>query len=442
MTICFPCGRCTRSLEMEIRNHRGNAFPRCSAKPVLRTVFLLILFVVAAGVLPVFAETEVRSNLEFYNSAYRGRDNQWYYRGSGMADIRFASVGNTKMRAEAALEFYPVDLSGGSSIASVPLVSLKRFWIKANFPSWRLTAGKTKLAWGNGYVFNSGDILFGSLTPYLDFTRSSIRDDTAWLTAFNIPTGPFSYIEVVVLPPSIALSGSGELEVQTIDRTSGGLRFFTRAGGWQFEAGYLYKGDSKVGTDLLGSRPYFSVHGHAGVDVYAGGSLAAGMDEDAALNRDSWEEIRKTVNFSLGAFHQIQTGYDSTLTMRIEALIMPWQNWSPRDYQDVIDGDAGYYGIMLYPEISWMLRSSWFTRFQSVISPVDASAQITTTFGWYVFQGFTLLGIVVVNAGDEQSLFAYDRSGAWPDYPDSGGTEWKNYEFNGVNITLGVRYSY
>ncbi len=397
--------------------------------------FLMVTILVIAAAAPLFAETEVRSNLEFYNTVYRGRDNSWYYRGSGMADIRFSSTGNTNMKAEAAVEFYPVDLSGGSSVASVPALNLKRFWIKASFPSWRLTAGKTKLAWGSGYVFNSGDILFGSLTPYLDFTQSKIRDDTSWLTAFNIPTGRFSYIEGVVLPPNIVISGSDELVMQTIDKTSGGARFVAKAGGWQLETGYLYKGDAKVGTDLLGSRPYFSFHGFAGVDIYGGVSLAAGLDGNAGVNRDSWDEVSKTVNFSFGAFHQLQTGYDSTLTLRLEALLMPWQNWSARGYQEMIDGDAGYYGIMIYPEVSWMLRSTWFTRLQSVVSPVDASAQITTTFGWYVFQGFTLLGIVVVNAGDEQSLFAYDRSGAWPD-------EWKDYEFNGVNITIGARYSY
>jgi len=407
----------------------------------LRFILFMTLFI-GAVVVRAYPETEIRTNLEFYNTVYRGRNNSWYYRGSGMADIRFASVGNKNMRAQAAVEFYPVDLSGGSSIASVPALNLKRFWIKANFPSWRLTAGKTKLAWGNGYVFNSGDILFGSLTPYLDFTQSTIRDDTAWLTSFNIPTGRFSYIEAVVLPPSIAVSSGGELEVQTIDKTSGGLRFFTRVGGWQIETGYLYKGDSKVGTDLLGSRPYFSVHGHASVDIYAGASLAAGKDTDAGVNRDSWDEISKTVNFSFGAFHQVQAGYNSTLTMRLEALFMPWQNWVPRDYQNMIDGSAGYYGIMIYPELTWMLRSTWFARIQSVISPVDASAQITTTFGWYVFQGFTLLGTLVVNAGDEQSLFAWDRSGAWPDYPGGGEMQWKDYEFNGVNITLGARYSF
>ena len=400
----------------------------------------VMIFLAAVSAVPVFAESDVRSNLEFYNTVYRGRDNSWYYLGSGMADIRFSSTGNTNMKAEAAVEFYPVDLSGGSSLASVPTLNLKRFWIKANFPSWRLTAGKTRLAWGSGYVFNSGDILFGSLTPYLDFTQSKIRDDTSWLTTFNIPTGRFSYIEGVVLPPNIATSGS-ELEVQTIDKTSGGARFVARAGGWQLETGYLYKGDAKVGTDLLGSRPYFSFHGFAGVDIYGGVSLAAGLDGNAGINRDSWDEVSKTVNFSFGAFHQLQTGYDSTLTMRLEALLMPWQNWSARSYQEMIDGDAGYYGLMIYPEISWMLRSTWFTRLQSVISPVDASAQITTTFGWYVFQGFTLLGIVVVNAGDEQALFAYDRSGAWPMYPGTSDS-WKDYEFNGVNITIGARYSY
>ena len=246
------------------------------------------------------------------------------------------------------------------------------------------------------------------------------------------------------LATSGEMKGSG-LEVQTIDKTSGGLRFFGRVGGWRLETGYLYKGDAKVATDLLGHRPYFSFHGHAGVDLYGAVSLAAGRDGDAGVNRDSWDEISKTVNFSFGAFHQLQTGYDSTLTIRLETLVMPWQNWSAQKYQEVIDGDAGYYGIMIYPEITWMMRSTWYTSVQSVISPVDASAQITTTFGWHVFQGFTLLGFVVVNAGDEQSLFAYDRSGAWPLYPvghPDEGINWADYEFNGVNITLGARYSY
>jgi hypothetical protein len=121
--------------------------------------------------------------------------------------------------------------------------------------------------------------------------------------------------------------------------------------------------------------------------------------------------------------------------------MMPWQNWTEQNYQDLIDDNVGYYGIMLYPEITWTLRSTWFVGAQAIISPVDASAQITTSVGWHVFQGFTLLGFVVVNAGGQESLFAYDRSAAWPDYPNTG-TPWESFEFNGVNFTLGARYNF
>ena len=95
--------------------------------------------------------------------------------------------------------------------------------------------------------------------------------------------------------------------------------------------------------------------------------------DPAAHNRDTWDEIRQTVSISLGLYHQFQTGYDSTLTLRFETIVMPWQNWSPVNYQDLIDGMAGNYGIYLYPEITWMLRSTWYATLQSIISPVDAS---------------------------------------------------------------------
>lgn len=392
----------------------------------MNTRIFAILFFLS---MPVFAETELRTNMEFFNTIYRGRDNSWFYVGSGTADIRLASVGSDNMRAEAAVEFYPLDLSGGSSTTGVPAVSLKRLWIKANFPSWRLTAGKTKVAWGNGIVFNSGDILFGSLSPYLDFTRSTVRDDTAWLTAFNIPTGRFSFFEGVLLPPSLVYNETAEtFDVQSIAGTSGGLRYFTRLGGWQIEGGYLYKGDIKTENDLLGHRPYFAFHGHAGVDLYGAVSLAA-------ENGDAWEDMKGTVNFSLGAFHQLQAGYSSTLSLRLETLVMPWQNWSALTYQDVLDGFSGGYGILLYPDITLDVRSVWFVGVRSVISPVDASAQMTTSLGWHVFQGFTLMGYLVTNLGNDQSLFAWDRSGAWP-------ASWSDAEFNGISLSLGAEYKY
>ena len=398
---------------------------------------LLLLLVLLVSPWIVGAETGVRSTLELYTSAFRGQNNTWYFTGTGKADLRFESLGNSNMRAQAALEFYPFDVTGAPMGISVPAVQLDRFWIKAKFPGWRLTAGKTKLAWGNGSIFNSGDILFGSLNPFVDFTESSQRDDTSWLTAVNIPTGRFSFLEAVVLPPNLVWDGTS-LTIPQAQGTSGGLRYFFRAGSWKLETGYLYKGDAKVTGDLLGHRPYFSFHGHAGVDLYGAVSMAAGWDSSANVNRQTWEQVASTVNLSIGAFHQFQVGYDSTLTLRLETLLMPWQSWTALRFNEVLEG-GGYYGMMIYPEITWNLRSTWFASIQSLISPVDASAQITGTVGWYVFQGFTLLGFVTVNAGEESDLFAFDRSGDWP---APGGNSWPASTVNGMAVTFGARYSY
>ena len=381
------------------------------------------------------AESETQANLQLYNTVYRGKGTTWYYGATGLADLRFASTGNKNMKAQVAVEFLPKDIAGGGG-SSAPAVSLKRLWIKANFPSWRLTAGKTKVAWGNGFVFNSGDILFGSLSPYLNFTQSTVRDDTAFLTALNFPLGRFSYLEAVVLPPDLVQDGvTGSFAFQPIDHISGGVRFFFRIKGFRLEGGYLYKGDKKVANDMQGHRPYLSFHGHAGVDFYGAVSLAGGYDSSLTgdQHRDTWGEISRTVNISLGAFHQLQAGYDGTLSFRLETLIMPWQNWSSQDFTEILAGSA--YGIMIYPMVSWNFRSSWTITLQSIISPVDASAQITGSVSWKVFQGFTLLGYVSAAIGGEQSLFAWDRTGAWPDL-------WPEDRPNGMSFTLGGRYSY
>ncbi|OQX29611.1 MAG: hypothetical protein B0D92_02785 [Spirochaeta sp. LUC14_002_19_P3] len=392
-----------------------------------------------AVLVSAMAESVTQVNMELYNSAYRGRGEGWYYGLSGLADLRFVSAGNKNMKAQAALEFSPRDVSSGLE-ESAPMVSLKRLWFKANFPSWRLTAGKTKVAWGNGFVYNSGDVLFGSLSPNLDLTQSAFRDDTAFLMAFNVPLGRFSYLEAVVLPPELVYANS-RYEVQSIDKISGGMRFFFPVGGFRLEGGYIYKGDKKTAYDMLGHRPYLSFHGHVGVDVYGAVSLAAGYDSTLSGddNRDTWEEISRTVNFSLGLFHQFQVGLDGTLGLRFEALVMPWQEWSRMNFTELTAG-SGLYGIMIYPEVSWNFRSAWTVSLRSLISPVDGSARLTAGVNWQVFQGFTLMGYVTANIGGRDALFAWDRSTAWP----FKGTAlaWPDYSFNGFSVTLGGKYSY
>lgn len=398
--------------------------------------WLVLMIVFLSPVVSSFAEANV--GLELYNNVYRGKGTTWYYAGSGLADIRFNSTETKNVKAQVSLEFFPQDLTGGA--VSAPLFFLKRMWLKVNFPSWRLTAGKTKVAWGNGFVFNSGDILFGSLSPYLDFSQSTIRNDTAFLTAFNIPLGRFSFLEFVLLPPNLQFDDvSKAYSIPSIDYSSGGMRFFFRIEGFRLEGGYFLKNDAKVSNDMLGHRPYLSFHGHAGVDFYGAASLAFGYDSHLLgddKNRDTWEEISQTVNMSLGAFHQIPVGYSGILSFRLEMLFMPWQNWSRQKFSYFLNEEQSYYGMMIYPEITWNFLSSWTLGLQSIISPVDGSAQITGRCSWNVLQGLTLLGIVRCNVGDENSLFAWDRTPSWSE------TDWASHSFNGMQITLGARYKY
>lgn len=401
----------------------------------------MVLIGLIPGIAPLGAETGTQMNLEINNGIYRGRGTQWFYGATGLADLRVFSSGKSSVKAEAALEFFPRErvASGGGSESRL---TLKRLWIKVNFPSWRLTAGKTRVAWGNGVVFNSGDILFGSLSPYLDFTQSTIRHETAFLTSFNIPLGRFSYLEAVVMPPNLDSS----LQFQPANHISGGMRAFFRVNGFRLETGYLYKGDAKVANDILGHRPYFSFHGHAGIDFYGSLSFAAGADPGSGDGtRDTWDEISRTLSISIGGFHQIQVGYDGTLSFRFEALIMPWQNWTSRTYQEILSGTAGYYGLMLYPEIRWNFASAWSLSLQSLISPIDASTQLTAGVTWNAMQGLTFLGFLSAQLGEESDLFAWDRSGSWPNYPKghlNAGDGFADSSFNGIGITLGARYSY
>ena len=373
--------------------------------------------------------------MQLYSSIYKSKNNVWRHTPIGLADLRFAPSGNKNLKAQMAVEYVPQDISGSGDI-STPGINLKRLWVKARFPNWRLTAGKTKVAWGNGFIFNAGDILFGSASPVVDYVKAEQRDDTAFLAAFNIPVGRFSYFEAVVLPPNLVLdTDTNTNAVQTFNKTSAGIRFFGKAGRFRIEGGYLYKGDKKVVSDLLGHRPYLSFHASPGLDIYGAASLAAGYDSSLTGddNRDTWEEIARTVSFSAGVFHQFAVGYRGNIALRIETSIMPWQLWAAKNYADLAADES--YGLYFYPSVTWLFPADWSVGLQSMVSPIDGSAQLAARLNWKVFQGFALFGIGVVNLGKENTIFGWDRSKVWPAaLPD--------YSMNGMGFTLGIEYTF
>ena len=102
--------------------------------------------------------------------------------------------------------------------------------------------------------------------------------------------------------------------------------------------------------------------------------------------------VKDTFNISLGLFHMMEVGYDSSLSFRLESVILPYLNWNEKD------GSAGSYAMLIYPEIVFGLGQTVSLSLRSIVSPIDLSAQTTAGFSWNVFEGFNLLTYVTINA--------------------------------------------
>lgn len=398
-----------------------------------------------AGPVGLGAETRVITDMELYNTVYRGGED-WHYLGSGSASLGLVSPRDPHVSAQVELEFFPLDLygaesaSGGEGDGASPAdddsegslgeysdFHLKKAWVKTRFPGFRLTVGKTRLAWGQGMVFNAGDLLFGSLNPALDLTARELRSDTAWLTALNIPFGPFAFAEAVVLPPSLGLPGSVDTEggVKEISRSSLGGRLYVLAGSLKVEGGYLYKGERKVSGDLPGHRPYLALQGNIGPDWYLAASGSFATDEQIK-EQGAEEDWEKTLTVSGGLFHLQEINRNNSLSLRLEALVFPGLRWEEKGSRSTV------YGLYLYPELTWT-GGAVTAALQSVVSPLDGSAMITAGASWKIYQGLTLLGYLTLLSGEEDDTFAWDRGDLYEDGSD---------QLNGVSLMCGLRYTF
>ena len=300
----------------------------------------------------------------------------WLYAGAGSADLQIKSTGSRDVKGELALSYIPVDgLPSGYT-----LVNLKKASIKVQFPSLRLTMGKTRIGWGDGTVFNAGDVLYGSLSPSVDLTADEIRSETALLTLVRYSAGR-NYAEAIVMAPSPDLSVPVAPVMPGITATSAGGRFVLETGPVTLEGGYLCKGQAKAAGDVTGHRPYLSLHGYGWADWYGSASLAIPFEGA------EWDTgVKDTVHFTAGAFRQFGLGYDGTLSVRLEALAFPWGTWEEQS-------GTGSYGLYLYPEATAEIGRNLTLPLMALISPVDASARLTAGFNWSVVPGIQLPGI-------------------------------------------------
>lgn len=290
-------------------------------------------------------------------------------------------------------------------------LDVPRAWLRVRLPWFRITMGKTRLSWGDGFVFNAGDVLFGSLEPLAgDLSAAALRDQTAWLLSAYLPLGPFSFLEAAALPygvpavPGLAADLAGLLAPRTFAELAGGagLRGVFKAGGLKLESGWYTDWADRA------HKPYLSLQGHLLADWNLSAVIAIPIDSP------QWAEAGQWLAVTAGLFHLARLGGDRSLSLRLEGALRPGGRWSEAagtEAQPAGDPGAPLYGLLLFPEAALALSSTLSLRLRVLLSPVDGSGLTLLGAAWSLYQGFTLSAYASAMAGDGNDLYAWDYGG-------------------------------
>ncbi|PKL28684.1 MAG: hypothetical protein CVV46_05165 [Spirochaetae bacterium HGW-Spirochaetae-2] len=345
------------------------------------------------SLLPLSAAADTVVDLNLYHVMQvrdTGEEVSSLYTMAGEASVSFKSPNEGNVRGDVALSIVDMFKSGNW----IPVVQIDRAYLRVRFPSFRLTAGKTRVGWGDGMLFNAADVLFGSTDTGVNLQDQELRTSTKWLTSVNIPLGAFSFVEAVVVPPE-------DLADAELWKTTLGARYYTTVGSMKVETGAAYRADHTSGnpTGQVVS-PYIALQGNVGADWYVATSANLAYPEDIA------EELKDSWMLSAGLFHLVNVGWQGTLSFRLETLVRPFGDWEATNEADK------NYGLYLYPEISYAPSDTWSLSLRSIVSPLDMSAVVMVGGSWNVLQGFSFNGYVTANAGESDDAFPWQSASA------------------------------
>jgi hypothetical protein len=307
----------------------------------------------------------------------------------GKGDLSFSAVANANVKAGC-------ELAGvwSGTLITPPADLLKRLFIKVDFGGVYLLAGKARVTWGEGFVFNAGDVVFGSLAPVADLSQALLRDQTDWLVDLSVPLGPFTYIEGIVLPYSPLEAAS--FPATTVSDLRGGGRFVTDLGGLKIEAGYLFKADEVV------HHPYLSLQGNLFFDL----NLSASWKIPAVNSTD--DRLKQGLAVTAGLFRLVQIEGDMTLSLRLEAVCRPFGLWA----KPSVPAPTDIYGLLVYPEVSLSPSDVLSFGLRAMVNPIDFSGLATANVTFAIYQGLTIIGSVWVMWGDGgDPVFGFGRAG-------------------------------
>lgn len=322
--------------------------------------------------------------------------------GAGSARLDLAATGNRDVRGQLSLS---ADLSAAGQ-GSAAEVAVRRAFLRARLPGFRLTAGKTRLSWGRGRFFNAGDVLFGQ-TPAFAAGAGEFLTAADWLVAAYVPLGRLSFLELVALPP---------LDALTIDHTSAGGRAVVRLGELTVEGGYLYAagaagvaGAADATATGRAHRGYLSLKGAlTGVDWH----LSAGTALPAAPGADLGRAAAHHLLLTGGGLAFLDLGPEAgVLSLLLEAGVRPARAWAPGAAAPPAAA-LDHYGLYLFPELGYRPADGWNLSLSGVVSPIDASGVAAAGASWNILQGLTLGLHAAAAFGAPEATFAWQRAGA------------------------------
>lgn len=332
--------------------------------------FIIIILSVFALTFPLAAQLNLRNEISLYNVISLGEDLDLTYVQGAQNQLMISSSGYSNVKAEAAFDFTFDSLSLTDS------VSLERLSVKSRFPSFTLTAGKTRLDWGEGIAFNAGNALFDDTTYQITFLEDSFISDYKWLTSVKVPVGFFSFVEAAVVAPSSADAAD----------TTAGIRYYNSENDIKYEMALALRNDDsgKVIT------PSFSLSGNIIVDTYISAAFNLPYPEEIL------EEVKDSLVITAGAFHILTFENQSTLSMRLETLLYPFASFNAAEEP---------LALFAYPSIQYSLANSLTFSLQSVVSLIDASASVYAGSSWNIFDGLSLFAYLGGNLGEAEDTF-------------------------------------
>jgi hypothetical protein len=308
----------------------------------------------------------------------------------GSARLDLAATGNRDVRGRLSLR---------AGLRPEAGVEVERAFLRARLPGFRLTAGKTRLAWGRGRFFNAGDILFGQ-TPAFAAGAGEFLTATDWLLAAYVPLGRLSFLELVALPP---------LDPLTIDHTAAGGRAVVRLGELTVEGGYLYAATSAAAADSQARehRGYLSLKGAIpGIDWH----LSAATTLPAAAAADLRQAAEEHALLTAGGLGFLDLGPEAgVVRLLLEAGVRPWRAWDDTTAPPAPALER--YGLYLFPEVGYSPADGWNLSLSGVLSPVDGSGVAAAGASWNILQGLTLSLYTSVMYGAADDTFGWDRPG-------------------------------